>query len=387
MSGGHAFSGKRLFEWFADDLAQLKRLSSYPIKEVKGFAEERNITIFVKLEHDNCNHIDPVKSIKRKPATLMGTFVYEFNPQKSIWVSASSGNFAIELGVLAIEMDRKIFAVLPPRTPNQRIKTLRSLGVNVVKVSEEEYDLCPREFTVFMVRSLANRYDYVVNIDQYNSVLNPLSHMLFTAREIDESVGGDLTHIFIPLGSTGTFAGIYEYFLRFHPKVKIIGVQPTRIHSIPGVHNVVGECKWSPEIFGLSDMKMIKVMTVDDRSAYEALMELEIKYGIHGGPSSGMVFAAVKREIEAGNISGGSNILMMSADSSWDYKEWNMEILTDLKSNLGDDVKEYLGKYIRVLEGRESIEARVMKVKSIYKPKIEGEVYRLEEFEEMLARI
>ncbi|MEM1716211.1 MAG: hypothetical protein QXN24_01150 [Candidatus Bathyarchaeia archaeon] len=45
-------------------------------------------------------------------------------------------------------------------------------------------------------------------MDQYNSVLNPLSHMLLTAREIDERVGKDLTHIFIPLGSTGTLAGI-----------------------------------------------------------------------------------------------------------------------------------------------------------------------------------
>ena len=380
-------SNGRLFERLADDLAQLGSLKPYPIREIEGFADYKDVSLLVKVEHDNCSLIDPVRSVKRKPAAVMGAFIYEFNPWKDFWVSASSGNFAIELGILANETGRKVFAVVPPRTPRQRIETLRSLGVNVVKVSEEEYDLCPREFTVFMVRALASRYDKIVNVDQYNSVLNPLSHMLLTAREIDERVGKDLTHIFIPLGSTGTLAGISEYFSRFHPKVKIIGVQPNRVHRIPGVHNVVGECKWSPEIFGLPGSGAIKVLTVDDVSAYEALMELEIEHGVHGGPSTGMVFAAVKKEVEAGNIKDGSVILMISADSSWDYREWNMEVLSDLKNSLGEAGRKYLGEYMGVLEGREISESRVKRVKSLYKAKAEGEFYSLEGFEEMLARI
>lgn len=378
-------SDRRLFEHLADDLAQLRGLRPYPIREVKGFADDRGISLLVKVEHDNCSLTDPVRSVKRKPAAMMGTFMYEFSPHKDVWVSASSGNFAIELGILAIEMDRKVFAVVPPRTPRQRIETLRSLGVNVVKVSEEEYDLYPREFTVFMVRALASRYDKIVNVDQYNSVLNPLSHTLLTAREIDYGVGKDLTHIFIPLGSTGTLTGVSEYFSRFHPKVKIIGVQPTRAHRIPGVHNVVGECKWSPEIFGLPDAGSINVLTINDVSAYEALMELEIEYGVHGGPSTGMVFAAVKKEIAAGNIDEGSIVLMISADSSWDYREWNMDVLSDLKNSLGNAGRKRLDKYIEVLEGREGSESRVKRAKSLYKPKAEGRVYSLEEFEKILA--
>lgn len=192
-------------------------------------------------------------------------------------------------------MDTRVFAVIPPRTPRQRIETLRGLGVNIVKVSEEEYDLCPREFTVFIVRALASKYDHIVNIDQYNGILNPISHILLKAREIDESIRGDLTHVFIPLGSTGTLTGIYEYFSRFYPRVRIVGVQPTRIHHIPGVHNVVGEYKWSPEILGLLDLRMIKVLTIDDRSVYELLVELETIYGVHGGPSTGMVFCSCEK--------------------------------------------------------------------------------------------
>jgi len=386
LSEDYKINRERLFDKIAEDLMQLKSLEPYPIMEVDAF-NNSSVRLFVKVEHDNARGVDPARSIKRKPASMMGLFADELNPKRKIWISASSGNFALELGILANEMDKKIFAIIPPRTPRQRIKTLMSLGVNVVLVSEEEYDLCPREFTVFMVRALAKRYDNIVNIDQYNSVLNPLAHMLLTAREIDEKFGGDLTHIFVPLGSTGTFAGIYEYFSRFYPKIKIIGVQPTRMHRIPGVHNVIGDCKWSPEIFGLPDINATKILTIDDGPAYETLMELEIEYGIHGGPSTGMVFAAVKRELESGNISEGSSVLIISADSSWDYREWNMEILADLKGDLTEGGGEYLDKYMRILRRREDSESRVMKVKHLYKPKVEGELYTLEKFEEILTCI
>jgi cysteine synthase len=142
----------RLFLTLAEDLMQLKNLRPYPIMEVEIKSDFR---LFVKVEHDNAGGSDPLRSIKRKPACMMGLFADELNPKRDIWVSASSGNFALELGLLANEMDKKVFAVVPPKTSRRRIETLRSLGVNVVVVSEEEYDLCPREFTVFMVRALA----------------------------------------------------------------------------------------------------------------------------------------------------------------------------------------------------------------------------------------
>ena len=373
----------RLLVGLAEELAQLRNLKPYPLKEISGFADGKDVNLFVKLEHDNTEESDPARSIKRKPANMMGIFADEMNPHRNVWISVSSGNFVEELGILAIDVGKKVFAVVPPRTSVQKIETLRNLGVNVIKVSEKEYDLCPREFTVFWVRALANKCDKIVNVDQYNSPLNPLAHLLLTAREIDEKFKGDLTHIFIPLGSTGTLAGIYEYFSRFYPKTKIIGVQPTRVHHIPGVHHVAGDCKWSPEIFGLADKRMIKVLTVDDKSAYQALMELETKYGVHGGPSTGMIFAALKQELN--NIGDGSNILMISADSSWDYREWNMKILAELKDEISPSEREILSNYIETLKRRKNSEARIMAIKNIYKPSCRGEIYTLEEFEKILS--
>lgn len=376
----------RMFERFVENLVQSKGLKPYPIEEIKGFNDEKDLHLFIKREHDNMDGFDPVRSVKRKPASLMGLYAEETDPYSRFWISASSGNFVQELGILANEMGKDLFAVVPPRTPSQKLESLTNLGINVVRVSEEEYDLCPREFTVFWVRAVVNKCNKIVNIDQYNSVLNPLAHLLMTAKEINEELK-DLTHIFIPLGSTGTFAGICEYFARFHPKVKIIGVQPTREHNIPGVHYVMGDCKWSPEIFGLVDKRMLNVLTVDDRSAYMALMELEVKHGIHGGPSTGMVFAAVKQELN--NIEDGSNVLILSADSSWEYGEWNKTILKRLRdeSRFSEKESSLLETYMEILGKRENSLIRMMKVKNIYKPSKKGQLYSLEEFEGLLPSL
>ena len=379
----------QMFNRFAENLVQYRGLKPYPIEEIRGFSVEKDLHVFIKREHDNIEGTDPIRSIKRKPASIMGLFVEEVNPYSKVWISASSGNFVEELGILANEAGKDLFAVVPPRTPPQKIETLRNLGINIVKVSEEEYDLCPREFTVFWVRALVNRLNStdVLNIDQYNSILNPLSHVLLTAKEIDEKFENDLTHIFVPLGSTGTFAGICEYFSRFRPKVKIIGVQPTMEHHIPGVHYVMGDCKWSPEIFGLPDKRSLKILTIDDKSAYLALSELEVKYGVHGGPSSGMVFAALKKELNT--MEDGSNILVLSADSSWDYVEWNRAILTKFKNEsvFSEEDDVLVEKYMGLLQRREDASRRVLKVKNTYKPPKKGQLYSLEEFEDLLPKL
>ncbi|MEM2739394.1 MAG: hypothetical protein QXQ29_01140 [Candidatus Bathyarchaeia archaeon] len=49
---------------------------------------------------------------------------------------------------------------------------------------------------------------------------------------------------------------------------------------------------------------------------------------------------------------------MISADSSWDYREWNMEVLSDLKNSFGGAGRKYLDKYIGVLKGKEESESR-----------------------------
>jgi len=367
------------FRGLVEELMKTTSLKPYPIREIEDFNDNENVGLYIKLEHNNAKGDDPLRTVKRKPAAMMVAATAELNSDGKLWISASSGNFVQELGIFANELGRKLVAVVPPRISQQKLRNLLGLGIDAVKVTEEEYDLCPREFTVLWVRAVTHRIHKLVNIDQYNSLLNPLAHILMTSQEIEQEIGKDLTHIFVPLGSTGTFAGIDEYFSRFHPNVQIIGVQPTRNHYIPGVHHVMGECKWSPEVFNLPNKETTKILTIDDKAAYSALIELEMRYGICGGPSTGMVFAAVKQE--ASNLKD-ANVLFLSPDSSWDYGEWNKAVLTDPKLGIRDAIDEAdVSEYIKAIERREEHEARLERIRRIYSSPREGRLYTLEDFE------
>ena len=77
MNKGFRGPNHRLLIEVAEDLAQHRRLKPYPIKEIEDADNGRDVNLFVKLEHDNTTEMDPARSIKRKPANLMGNFVEE----------------------------------------------------------------------------------------------------------------------------------------------------------------------------------------------------------------------------------------------------------------------------------------------------------------------
>jgi cysteine synthase B len=167
------------------------KLKPFSPKEIEISSK---ITISVKMEYPEDFNTDPLRTIKRKPAKLLLVDLMEkgyIRPGKTL-ISASSGNFLRELALIALDLDLKIIGVTPPIIPKENLEILKTLGVNIVHISKE-YDLCPRETTVFFTRALAekNRLQFV-NIDQYYSWQNVLSHLFMTWEEIKEL--GDINY-------------------------------------------------------------------------------------------------------------------------------------------------------------------------------------------------
>ncbi|MEM2058499.1 MAG: hypothetical protein QXO76_09655, partial [Thermoproteota archaeon] len=80
---------------------------------------------------------------------------------------------------------------------------------------------------------------------------------------------------------------------------------------------------------------------------------------------------------------------ILSADRSWEYGEWNKNILKRLRDESRFSEKEslLLETYMEILEKRENSLRRMMKVKNIYKPSKKGQLYSLEEFEDLLPSL
>lgn len=361
----------------------LENLNKSWLKPVKNkiIKLDNGVSIIVKLEYPEDFMSDPLRTIKRKPATILFEDLFNkgFLKQGRTIITASSGNFLRELALLSLRRGFKIIGVTPPRIPYENLRILTALGVNVIHITEE-YDLCPRETTVFYTRALAenNRY-MLVNVDQYISWQNVMSHVYTTWREIKEI--GEIDYACIPLGSTGTFMGISLASNVEGKKIQLIGVQPTRYHHIPGVHYIVGDCEWSPEIF--SPLLANNIVTVDDVDAYAGLMMLWEK-GVYAGPSTGMVYIQALKLAET--IKEG-RILIISADCIFSYRDYVLNYLREIKDQVISrypHLYEVYLKYVEWLRRLPDIEERIKLVKELYGSKEEGRVYKFENVEELL---
>lgn len=349
------------------------RLYSIPPREITI----DDVSITVKVEYPMDLKDDPLRTIKRKPASVLFYDLLEKGSIKSdrILITASSGNFLRELALLAAEEGYKVIGVTPPQIPSESLKILRALGVDIIHISEE-YDLCPRETTVFFTRAFAEKYRLnLVNVDQYSSWQNILSHIYTTWEEIKSL--GEFDYLCIPLGSTGTFMGICLMSKLEKSRHKLIGIQPTKQHHIPGVHHIIGDCEWSPEIF--SPLIKSEVVTIDDVDAYAGLVMLW-KRGIYAGPSSGMTFIHARRLAER---SKEGRILVISADGVFAYRDYILKVISQLRDDIlkrYPDLVEDLFHYVEWLKSLPSMAERIRLIRSYYKvPAKTGRVLTVDE--------
>jgi len=370
----------RRIQEFVEELHQ-QDVKPIPIEKVKGFLENDNVALLLKREYTVSLDEDPFRTIKRKPASFILQDALERGSLKdgNVAISASSGNFVRELAIKANRLGIRVIAVAPPRIPDESVVVLLTLGVDVVKV-EEGFDVCPRETTVFLARALAERHRLTLtNLDQYSSWQNVLSHVVMTWPEILAETDGDLDYVSVPLGSTGTFMGLTLGKTGSKAPVEIVGVQPPRIHHVPGIQHIVDGCEWSPEIY--SPLFGKEIMTIDDVEAYATLIDLW-KLGFEVGPSTAIAAACARRL--ANRLKEG-RIITLSPDSFLGYHDYVRTFLNEHRREIVErrpDLEETLKKFLSSLSRSQSLRERLDRIRDVYKPRRQGELFSAEELDD-----
>jgi cysteine synthase B len=133
-----------------------------------------------------------------------------------------------------------------------------------------------------------------------------------TGPEIWRQTEGKVTHLFCSLGTCGTVTGTSR-FLRFKkPDVKVIAVQPTEGHDVPGLRNL-GQL----EVSKLFDRSLIdEILEIDYELAYSRALELCQTEGLLAGPSSGLVLEGARQVIDRDRVGLG---VMIFADNVFKY--------------------------------------------------------------------
>ncbi len=278
--------------------------------------------LFAKLEWMN-----PFGSVKDRAAWAM---LQDLETRRQVGngrgvVEATSGNTGISLAAMARARGYHARAVVPNKIPLEKKVLLKIAGAELEVVNDA---LCPApglgegSINLAKTHAKASSHRYVMP-NQYENELNAEAHFRTTGPEIWRQTDGQITHFFCTLGTCGTVTGTARFLRSKKPGVKIIAVQPTEGHDVPGLRNLS-----QLAVSKLFDRTLIdEILEIDFELAYTRALELCQTEGLLAGPSSGLVFEGARRIIERDRSGCG---VMIFADNVFKYTSSMMKHIPSL---------------------------------------------------------
>lgn len=268
-------------------------------------------TLYAKLEWMN-----PFGSVKDRAAWSM---LQKLEEQRQVGegrgiVEPTSGNTGISLAAMSRARGYHMRAVVPNKVPLEKKLLLKIAGAELDVISDE---LCPApglgDGSINLAKSHAKAQSakYVMP-NQYENEANVEAHFRTTGPEIWRQTEGKVTHLFVSLGTCGTVTGASRYLKKMNSNIKVIAVQPTEGHDVPGLRNVtqLGVSK-------LFDASLIDdILEVEFRLAYSRALELCQTEGLLAGPSSGLIYEGARDIILRDKIGLG---VMIFPDNIFKY--------------------------------------------------------------------
>lgn len=308
-----------------------------------------NLVLYAKLEMMNA-----FGSIKDRVAkNMLSKDLNEIRKNKKTVIESSSGNTSKALSVLCA-----IHSV-PFKTVSNRIKvdevrtTLNLLDADVVELPG--HSECPDPTSVdspqMLIENLISKnpkkYYYT---NQYLNDLNIQAH-IETGKEIHNDLG-DVDFVFSNLGTSGSSRGIGEYLRSIQKKpLKLVGVMTSGSDFVPGGRN-------ESELFetGFFKRDFYDLLLKDSLSnALIGMRELNLKAGILCGPTSGLVYFALKKFFEKNPLKTKTTAVFVVCDRLEPYvnfvkKQLNTSQTISNKEEVDFDVKSITYKDINFNE-------------------------------------
>lgn len=263
-------------------LVRINRLNPVP-----GF------TLYAKLEWMN-----PWGSVKDRAASYLLRDLAErgeLTPERGV-VEPTSGNTGISMAGMAAALGVRMRAVVPNRVPLEKKVLLKISGSDLDVVND---NVCPSpgmgegSINLARTRAKSERARYVMP-NQYENEMNVRAHYETTGPEIWRQTEGRVTHLFVSLGTCGTAMGTGRFLKERNPKMKLVAVQPSEGHDVPGLRNLS-----ELEVSKLFDRSLVDdLIEVDFELAYTGAMDLARREGLFAGPSSALILEGARRIVE-----------------------------------------------------------------------------------------
>lgn len=282
----------------------LETLGNTPLVKLGRFHKGPG-TIVAKLEYFN-----PGGSVKDRIGIAMveaGEKAGLLKPGGTV-VEPTSGNTGLGLALVANLRGYKLICTAPEKIPKEKIALLEAMGATVITCPTNVEADDPRSYYKVAERLRDEEGAYLPY--QYYNQANPEAHYRSTGPEIWRQTDGKVTHFVVGFGTGGTISGTAKYLKEQNPNVRVIGVDTEgsvleyyhehrelppadQIHQylIDGIgEDFIPETIWWDYID--------EVVTIDDKTAYKATMDLAKKESIFTGSSGGAAVAGARKIAE-----------------------------------------------------------------------------------------
>ena len=293
-----------------------------PIVRINRLNPSGAFTLYAKLEWMN-----PFGSVKDRAAFYLLDDLArrgEVTARRGV-VEPTSGNTGISLAAIAAVLGVRMRAVIPNRVPLEKKVLLKIAGADLDVVND---NVCPSpgmgegSINLAKTRAKAESERYVMP-NQYENELNVRAHYETTGPEIWRQTEGRVTHLFVSLGTCGTAMGCGRFLKERNPRLRLVAVQPSEGHDVPGLRNLS-----ELDVSKLFDRSLIdELLEVDFELAYTRARDLAREEGLLAGPSSGLILEGARRII--GREGTGLGV-MIFPDSVFKYISNMVRHLPDL---------------------------------------------------------
>ncbi len=133
-------------------------------------------------------------------------------------VTASAGNHAQGVALVAQRLNCKATIVMPVTTPQIKIQAVEAYGANIL-LHGDSFD---EAYAHAIKLSKQKRFTFVHPYDDPDVIAGQGT----IGMEILRQHTGNVHAVFVPVGGGGLISGIAAYVKRLHPEIKIIGVEP-----------------------------------------------------------------------------------------------------------------------------------------------------------------
>ena len=271
----------------------LEAIGQTPMIRLSRLYSDIKPEICVKLEYTN-----PSGSLKDRVVHNIVEKAEERGELKPgmILLEGTTGNTGIAAAMVGAAKGYHVIIVMPEGMSEERKKTIRAYGAELVLTPGAETDV---DLVLEEVARIKERHgDQIFEVGQFERQENILAHYEKTGPEIWEQTEGKLDVFIMNQGTGGTVTGTAKYLKEMNPEIKVYISEPAESPILSygkiGKHQVQGIADGLiPEILDLQYVDGVILVSSDDSVA--AAQEIAKQEGIFCGISSGCNVAAARK--------------------------------------------------------------------------------------------